>query len=151
MKHLLICLALMLSVFSVTAQRYKDRPPNAYEQRRIAGLTDYVQDGPRYNFTLYHPGAEEQYTLGATNNFVVFKSIGALTNVVAVLPNPTNSHRRYYKLVANGNVTIKLTNTVGATYSTATNVTALSTWTSATNSAFFVHNNNGTNWFISPY
>ncbi len=141
----------VLSVSGLFSQQYKSRVQWPEEERKLAGVTDFIQDGPRFNFTLYLPGAEEQYTLRETNNVVVFRSVGALTNVVAVLPNPTNSLRRAYKLIANGNVTIKLTNTVGATYNTSTNVTALSTFTSATNSAFWVHNNNGTNWFIAPF
>lgn len=150
MKKFSCLVALLLLVGIASGQEYKSRLPKPAESRRIAGLTDYVQDGPRFNFTMYLPGAEEQYTLGETNNFVTFRSVGALTNVVAVLPNPTNTDRRAYLLNANGNVTIKLTNTVGVTYNTATNVTALSTWTSATNCSFWVFNNNRTNWFIVP-
>jgi len=151
MKFILTLIGSLLIVASVRAQEYKSRAPRAAEERKVAGVTDYIQDGPRFNFTLYIPGQDEQYTLRETNNVVVFRSVSQLTNVVVILPNPTNSLRRSYKLVANGNLTIKLTNTVGVTYNTSTNVTALSTFTSATNSAFWVHNNNGTNWFIAPF
>lgn len=150
MKNILIGLFALAAV-TVGAQEYKSRQPYPSEVEKLAGVTDYIQDGPRYNFTLYHPGQDEQYTLQPYHNVVVFRSNSQLTNVVVILPNPTNSLRRSYRLIANGNVTIKLTNTVGATYNTATNVTALSTFTSATNSAFLVYNNDGTNWFISPY
>ena len=149
MKTLLAIISLAL-VGALSAQEYKSRQPTPDEQRKVAGVTDYIQDGPRENYTLYIPGNDEQYTLQPTNNFVSFRSIGALTNVVVILPNPTNSSRRVYWLNANGNVTIKLTNTVGATYNTATNVTALSTWTSATNCTFRVIRNHATNWFIVP-
>lgn len=141
----------VLSVSGLMAQTYKSRVAFPDEERKVAGVTDWIQDGPRYNFTMYLPGAEEQYTLRETNNVLAFRSVGALTNVVVVLPNPTNSARRAYKLIAQGNVTIKLTNTVGTTYNTSTNVTALSTFTSATNSAFWVYNNNRTNWHVDPY
>lgn len=150
MKNILIGLFALAAV-TVGAQEYKSRQPYPSEVEKLAGVTDYIQDGPRYNFTLYRPGQDEQYTLQPYHNVVVFRSNSQLTNVVVILPNPTNSLRRSYRLIANGNVTIKLTNTVGATYNTATNVTALSTFTSATNSAFLVYNNDGTNWFISPY
>lgn len=150
MKLITSCLLAVLLCGIASAQEYKSRAPKAAEARRVAGLTDYIQDGPRFNYTLYHPGAEEQYSLGETNNFVSFRSLSQLTNVVAVLPNPTNTARRAYFLNANGNVTIKLTNTVGATYNTATNVTALTTWTSATNCSFWVLNNNRSNWVIVP-
>lgn len=149
MKNILIGLFALAAV-TVGAQEYKSRQPYPSEVEKLAGVSDYLQDGPRYNFTLYLPGAEEQYTLQPYHNVVAFRSVGALTNVVVVLPNPTNSLRRAYRLIANGNVTIKLTNTVGATYNTATNVTALTTYTTATNSAVLVFNN-ATNWFISPY
>lgn len=151
MKKILLSMALAMVAVTSFGQQYKDRLPTATEQRKISGVTDYIQDGPRFNFTLYIPGQDEQYTLGPTNNVVAFKSIGALTNVVVVLPNPSNTLRRSYCLIANGNVTIKLTNTVGVTFNTSTNVIALSTFTSATNSSFWVHNNNGTNWWIAPY
>lgn len=147
MKHFILGLALISLSFSASAQLSRGR----VDERVISGVTEHILDGPRFNFTLYRPGAEEQYTLTAANNVVAFRSENQLTNVVVVLPNPTNTLRRAYKLIANGNVTIKLTNTVGVTYNTSTNVTALSTWTSATNSAFWVHNNNGTNWFIAPF
>ena len=150
MKNILIGLFALAAV-TVGAQEYKSRQPYPSEVEKLAGVTDYIQDGPRYNFTLYRPGQDEQYTLQPYHNVVAFRSDSQLTNVVVILPNPTNSLRRSYRLIANGNVTIKLTNTVGATYNTATNVTALSTFTSATNSAFLVYNNDGTNWFISPY
>jgi subtilase family serine protease len=151
MKTLATIIGLLaICASALVAQEYKSRQPKASEERRIAGLTDYIQDGERANFTLYIPGAEEQYTLGETNNFIAFRSIGALTNVVVVLPNATNTARRVYTINANGNVTVKLTNTVGVTYNTATNVTALTTWTSATNCTFRVLNNNRTNWFIVP-
>jgi hypothetical protein len=150
MKNILIGLFALAAV-TVGAQEYKSRQPYPSEVEKLAGVTDYIQDGPRYNFTLYRPGQDEQYTLQPYHNVVAFRSNSQLTNVVVILPNPTNSLRRSYRLIANGNVTIKLTNTVGATYNTATNVTALSTFTSATNSAFLVYNNDGTNWFISPY
>lgn len=150
MKHLLIGL-LALAAVSVGAQEYKSRLPQPSELEKVAGVSDYIQDGPRFNFTLYLPGAEEQYTLQPYHNAVAFRSANQLTNVVVVLPNPTNSLRRSYHLFANGNVTMKLTNTVGATYNTATNVTALTTFTSATNSSIWVVNNNGTNWFIAPF
>jgi hypothetical protein len=152
MKNFITIVTLLaLSVSGLFAQAYKSRQPTPNEAIKVAGVTDYIQDGPRFNFTLYIPGQDEQYTLRETNNVVVFRSVSQLTNVVVILPNPTNSLRRGYKLVANGNLTIKLTNTVGVTYNTSTNVTALSTFTSATNSAFWVHNNNGTNWFIAPF
>jgi len=150
MKNILIGLFALAAV-TVGAQEYKSRQPYPSEVEKLAGVSDYIQDGPRYNFTLYRPGQDEQYTLQPYHNVVAFRSNSQLTNVVVILPNPTNSLRRSYRLIANGNVTIKLTNTVGATYNTATNVTALSTFTSATNSAFLVYNNDGTNWFISPY
>jgi len=150
MKNILIGLFALAAV-TVGAQEYKSRQPYPSEVEKLAGVTDYIQDGPRYNFTLYRPGQDEQYTLQPYHNVVAFRSNNQLTNVVVILPNPTNSLRLSYRLIANGNVTIKLTNTVGATYNTATNVTALTTFTSATNSAFLVYNNDGTNWFISPY
>lgn len=150
MKNILIGLFALAAV-TVGAQEYKCRQPYPEEVQKLAGVSDYIQDGPRYNFTLYRPGQDEQYTLQPYHNVVAFRSNNQLTNVVVILPNPTNSLRRSYRLIANGNVTIKLTNTVGATYNTATNVTALTTFTSATNSAFLVFNNDGTNWFISPY
>ena len=149
MKNILIGLFALAAV-TVGAQEYKSRQPYPSEVEKLAGVTDYIQDGPRFNFTLYHPGPEEQYTLQPHQNFIVFKSLNQLTNVVVVLPNPTNSLRHRYRLVANGNVTIKLTNTVGATYSTATNVVVLSTYTGTTNQGMTVINNNGTNWFIIP-
>lgn len=151
MKSILTLVCSLLFVATINAQEYKYRAPKFIEEKKVAGVTDYIQDGPRFNYTLYLPGAEEQYALGETNNVVVFRSVGALTNVVVVLPNPTNSARRAYNLIAQGNVTIKLTNTVGVTYNTSTNVTALTTFTSATNSAFWIYNNNRTNWHISPY
>lgn len=151
MKNFFTIALLALSVSGLLAQGYKSRVPYPDEERKVAGVTDWIQDGPRFNFTLYLPGQDEQYTLRETNNVVVFRSVGALTNVVVVLPNPTNSARRAYNLTAQGNVTIKLTNTVGTTYNTSTNVTALTTFTSATNSAFWIYNNNRTNWHISPY
>lgn len=147
MKQFILGLALMAVCFSASAQLSRGR----VDERVISGVTEHILDGPRFNFTLYRPGAEEQFTLRANHNVVAFRSDSQLTNVVVILPNPTNTLRRAYKLIANGNCTIKLTNTVGVTYNTSTNVTALSTWTSATNSTFWVHNNNGTNWFISPY
>lgn len=150
MKNILIGLFALAAV-TVGAQEYKGRQPYPEEVQKLAGVSDYIQDGPRYNFTLYRPGQDEQYTLQPYHNVVAFRSKSGLTNVVVILPNPTNSLRRSYRLIANGNVTIKLTNTVGATYNTATNLTALTTFTSATNSAFLVFNDNGTNWFISPY
>lgn len=148
MKKIILSMVMVMVVISANAQGLSR---GRVDTRVISGVTEHVLDGPRFNFTLYLPGAEEQYTLQPSNNVVAFKSVGALTNVVVVLPNPTNTLRRAYKLIANGNVTIKLTNTVGATYNTSTNVTALSTWTSATNSAFWVHNNNGSNWWIAPF
>jgi len=149
MKNILIGLFALAAV-TVGAQEYKSRQPYPSEIEKLAGVADYIQDGPRFEFTLYHPGAEEQYTLQPYHNIVAFKSLNQLTNVVVVLPNPTNSLRRHYRLIANGNVTIKLTNTVGATYSTATNVVVLSTYSSLTNQGLTVINNNGTNWFILP-
>lgn len=150
MKNILIGLFALAAV-TVGAQEYKSRQPYPSEVEKLAGVDEYIQDGPRFNFTLYRPGEAEQYTLQPYHNVVVFRSNSQLTNVIAVLPNPTNTLRRAYKIIANGNCTVKLTNTVGATYNTSTNVTALSTWTSATNSTFWVHNNDGTNWFITPY
>lgn len=136
-----------------TAQPYRTTPgqPTKTELTKLKGVTDYIQDGLRANYTLNIPGAEQQYTLNETNNVVAFKSVGALTNVVVILPNPTNSARRTYELIAQGNVTIKLTNVFGVTYDTSTNVVTLSTFTSATNSAFRVYNNNRTNWMIVPF
>lgn len=147
MKNFYLAALLVSMCFSASAQLSRGR----IDERVISGVTEHVLDGPRFNYTLYLPGAEEQFTLRASHNVVVFRSVGALTNVVVVLPNATNSLRRAYNLIAQGNVTIKLTNTVGVTYNTSTNVTALTTFTSATNSAFWVYNNNGTNWHIAPY
>ena len=155
MKNILIGLFALAAV-TVGAQEYKSRLPQPGELEKVAGVTDYIQDGPRFNFTLYFPGQDEQYTLQPHQNVVSFRSANQLTNVVVVLPNPTNSLRRSYHLIANGNVTMKLTNavgvgSVGSTYFTATNVALLTAYTSATNSSIWVVNNNGTNWFISPY
>ena len=147
MKNFYLAALLVSMCFSASAQLSRGR----VNERVISGVTEHLLDGPRFNYVMYLPGQDQQYTLTAGQNVVVFRSVGALTNVVVVLPNPTNSLRRAYNLIAQGNVTIKLTNTVGVTYNTSTNVTALSTFTSATNSAFWVYNNNGTNWFISPY
>jgi len=147
MKQFILGLALVAVCFSASAQLSRGR----VDTRVISGVTEHVLDGPRFNFTLYRHGAEEQFTLSAAHNVVAFRSDSQLTNVVVILPNPTNTLRRAYKLIANANVTIKLTNTVGTTYNTATNVTALSTYTTATNSAIWVYNNNGTNWYIDPY
>lgn len=149
MKNILIGLFALAAV-TVGAQEYKSRLPQPSELEKVAGVSDYIQDGPRFNFTLYYPGAEEQYTLQPHQNIIVFRSANQLTNVVVVLPNPTNSLRRAYKLVASGNVTIKLTNTVGASYGTSTNVTPLTTFTTATNSMIWVFNSSGTNWHIQP-
>lgn len=149
MKRFSILTVLALAMVSVVAQEYKSRQPRPDEQRRIAGLTDYVQDGPRFNFTEYIPGAEQQITLNETNNVVMFTSEGALTNVVVLLPNATNSLRRVYRLIANGNVTMKLSNTFGVSFKTPTNTVA-ATFTTATNRSVWVYNNKGTNWFVDP-
>jgi len=150
MKKTFISLVLLLPVVGLLAQAYKSREPTPDERRKVAGVTDYIQDGPRFNFTEYIPGAEQQITLDATNNVVMFTSIGALTNVVVLLPNATNSIRRAYHLIANGNVTMTLSNINGNTFKTPTNTVAAAFFTTATNRSVWVFNNKGTNWFVSP-
>ena len=140
-------LVVLFSLLGIAlGQGYKSRQPTPDEQRKIAGVTDWIQDGPRNNFTQIIPGAEQQYLLNETNNVVVFTSISELTNVVVLFPNPTNSPRRTYRLIANGNVSMKLSNTFGTTFKTPTNTVA-STFTTATNRGVTAYCT-GTNWFL---
>ena len=156
MKKLLIAGGLLLLVTVVFAQVYKspsvyrNSEPTPTELRRVSGTTDWIQDGPRYNFTEYIPGQDQQFLLDTTNNVVMFSSLSQLTNVVVLFPNPTNSARRGYRLIANGNVTMKLSNTFGTSWKTPTNTVIIGTngFTCATNRSVWVFNNNRTNWFI---
>jgi hypothetical protein len=153
MKKILIALGLLGVIGVLWAQNaanYQYREPTASEKRKIAGVTDFIQDGPRFNFTEFIPGAEQQITLNETNNVVMFTSVSQLTNVVVLLPNCTNSARRSYRLIANGNVTMTLSNTVGNSFKTPTNTVAATSFVTATNRAVWVYNNNRTNWFVYP-
>ena len=152
MKNFITIVTLfILSVSGLFAQEYKSRQPTPNEAIKVAGVTDYIQDGPRFNFTLYRPGSGEQFALTATHNVVAFRSDNQLTNVFVLLPNPSNSLRRAYRLMGNGNVTLTLSNTFGTTFNTATNVVTKSVWvTDSTNQAVWVYNNGGTNWFVDP-
>jgi hypothetical protein len=151
MKFSLTCLlaaALLCGVLS--AQEYKGRAPKAAETRRVAGLTDYIQDGPRANFTMYLPAEGEAYTLRATNNVVTFRSVGALTNFVINLPLASTSARQAFLINCNGNVSAELLPIGAYVITTATNVTPLASLVTATNCSFWLFNNNRTAWHFVP-
>jgi hypothetical protein len=150
-KLLLTGLALCLCSLGLVAQQYKSRKPTATELDKIAGLSIYPEDGPHFHFTMYYPGEAETYVLNPTNNVLVFKSNGALTNVSVYVPNPTNTARKAFLLNADGNVKIELLTVAGdTTFTTSTNVVALTSWISATNCSFWLFNNNRTAWHIMP-
>ena len=147
MKNFYLAALLVSMCFSASAQLSRGR----IDERVISGVKEHVLDGPRFNFTLYRPGSGEQFALTATHNVVAFRSDNQLTNVFVLLPNPSNSLRRAYRLMGNGNVTLTLSNTFGTTFNTATNVVTKSVWvTDSTNQAVWVYNNGGTNWFVDP-
>lgn len=131
----------------IKAQEYYNRQPTPTESRKVAGVTDYIQDGLRANFTQYFPGEAEQYQLVSTNNVIAFRSDGALTNVVVLMPDLTNSPRYVVRLLAVGNITMKISNTFGATVLTFTNTYA-ATYTTPTNRGVTVYGIYPTNWFI---
>lgn len=155
MKHLIAFgLAVLLGAAGLFAQTYKSRLPTPDEERKLAGVTDYIQDGPRFNFTLYYPGNNQQFELNATNNFVMFKSTGGESNATVLLPDPSTGgvSRRSYFINANGRCTIELlwTNSASSTFTIATNNASIDTWVSPTNCSFWLFNNNRTAWHIVP-
>lgn len=136
-----------ITLMPLLAQEYYNRQPTASERMKIAGVTDYIQDGLRANFTQYFPGEAEQYQLVASNNVVAFTSAGALSNVVVLMPNLTNSPRYVVRLLAVGNISMKISNTFGATVLTYTNTYA-ATYSTPTNRGVTVYGIYPTNWFI---
>lgn len=155
MKHLLpIGLAVVLGVFGLVAQSYKSRQPYPSELQKVAGLTDYVQEGPHFDYRIATPGEGQSFTLNATNFMLTLFNRGAVSNAGVVLPNPTNSWRKSYIINASGNVAITLDCEVTTTFSTTTNgvvaAAGASQLTMETNCSFWVINNQRTNWMIMP-
>lgn len=139
---------LMLVAVSASAQGYKNRQPTADERQKVSGLNWYIKDGPQYQILQKFVGEGENFTLQPTNSILVFRSAGALSNCVAIFPNPTNNPGRAYEVVALGNVTVVLTNNPVSTFTSVTNATA-STYTVPTNSSARVIST-GTNWIVVP-
>lgn len=141
-------IGLLAMTFDGLAQGYKSRQPYASEREKVAGLDWYIKDGPMYQILQKYVGEGENFTMNPTNQLCLFRSDGALTNCVAVLPNPTNNLGRVYEFTAFGNVTIKLTNNPVGSFTSITNVTA-STYTIPTNASARVYST-GTNWLVVP-
>lgn len=150
-NKLAITLAIGL-VGIVSAQEYKSRLPKPDETRKVAGVTDFIQDGPRFNVTPYSPGNGETVTLNATNNFALFFGWGAgQSNFTLFLPNPTNAARRAYLVDIAGRCSadnICVDSSVLIT--TSTNIQVIDNWVSPTNCTYWLFNNNRTAWHIVP-
>jgi len=153
MKKPLLLLALFPVV--VMAQEYLNRAPYPSEERRIAGLSEHIQNGPRYGILKAIPNPDSIITNVATNSILLIKSTSALTNAHLQLQNPTNNPRLAVTVVAVGNMTVTLTtsnltaaNSVGPGFDSMTNVTA-STYVIPTNSSATVIST-GTNYFVLP-
>lgn len=151
----LFTLAVLLVPLALSAQTYKTRLPTPTEERKLAGVTDWIQDGPRYGILKLTPNPEQIVTNSDTNSIVVFLSTGALTNAFLQMQNPTNRSRYALTVVAKGNMTVTLTtsNTVtslaaGTGFNTMTNVVA-NPYVVPTNSSVLVINND-TNWLVVP-
>lgn len=154
MKHLLpISLAVVLGVFGLVAQSYKSRQPYPSELQKVAGVTDYLQDGPHFDYRIHTPGEGQNFTLTATNFMLTLFNRGAVSNAGVILPNPTNSWRKSFIVNANGNVSVTLDCEVTTTWSFWTNgyTDSASQHTLATtNVTYWIINNSRTNWFLMP-
>lgn len=156
MKKLLIIGALACAgVVFAQDSLYKARQPTAAEQRRIAGLSHYIEDGPRYGITYRTPDPDTIYTNRVTNSIVIFQSTAALTNVHFQMFDPTNQGRYAMQVVARGNITVTLTTSnlyaaaaAGPGFSTMTNVVA-NPYVMPTNSSALVVST-GTNYLVVP-
>lgn len=138
----------MLVAVGVSAQGYKNRQPTADERQKIAGVNWYLKDGPQFQIFQKFVGEGENFTLQPTNSILLFRSAGALSNCVAIFPNPTNNPGRAYEVVAVGNVTVVLTNNPVGSFTSVTNLSA-TTYTVPTNSSARVVST-GTNWLVVP-
>jgi len=154
MKKLLILVALALPLV-LFAQEYKQRAPKAIETRRVAGISEYLQDGPRYGILYLTPIPEQIVTNSDTNSIVIFQSTSALTNAFLQLLSPTNRSRYAFTAVARGHLTMVLTTsnlaggvTAGPGFSDMTNGVQ-STYTLPTNSSALVICT-GTNYLVVP-
>lgn len=155
MKHLLpIGLAVVLGVFGLVAQSYKSRQPYPSEIQKVAGLTDYVQEGPHFDCTISTVGEGQEFSLNATNFMLTLFNRGAVSNALVTLPNPTNSARKSYIINASGNVVVTLGCSVLTSFSTTTNGTVAASGGSElsldTNCTVWVINNQRTNWLVMP-
>lgn len=155
MKNLATILSLALVAFAASGQNYKTRQPYPAEMQRIAGLSEYIQDGPRYGIRYVTPNPEQIITNSFTNSIVIMESTGVLTNAFLQMGNPTNAGRYAIDVVARGNITVVLTtsnlvaaNSAGPGFSTMTNVVATA-YTMPTNSSARVICT-GTNYLVVP-
>lgn len=155
MKKLLIAGLLAIPVVALLAQTYKSRVPYPDEERKVAGVTEFIQDGPRYGILRLTPNPEQIVTNSVTNSIVVMLGTGALTNAFLQMHNPTNQGRYALTVVAKGNITVSLTtsnlfaaNANGPGFNTMTNI-VVNPYVVPTNSSALVINN-VTNWLVVP-
>lgn len=164
MKTLLIALALAFATQAM-AQDYQAQPwyyqgaTTAAETRRLHGVSDFIQDGPRYNILKLVPTPEQIITNHFTNSLVLFRSTSALTNCFLQMGSPTNKQRYAIQVFSLGNLTTVLTTsniTTGTTaitnsgpgFESTTNLLVLA-YTIPTNSSAWVIST-GTNWQVVP-
>lgn len=149
MNKFIATVIMVIVAVSAYSQEYKSRQPRPPEREKISGVDWYLKDGPRYQIFNKTTGEGENYTLQATNSYIILRSLAELTNTVIIFPNPTNNLGRVFDIVLVGNITATLTNNPVGTFNSMTNVTA-STVTLPTNSTARVVNNMGTNWLVIP-
>ena len=109
-----IALAFMLPVLGVLAQAYKGRAPTAAEQRRLAGVSEYVQDVFFRDHVPVYLGTNAASPYSITNlydgTFFIAPTNAELAAKWMSLPNPTNNIGRVFRFIPTGNCQFLLSN-----------------------------------------
>ena len=121
MKNFITIIALFaLSVSGLFAQNYKTRQPTPDEQKRVAGVINYIQDEFYRNNTIVviETNQAPVYTIGASQVlhgvYAVAPTNAALSAAFTIaLPNPTNNLNRKFTFMVPAGCHIVLSNNWG--------------------------------------
>lgn len=145
MKTILAIIGLAVCL-AADAQTYKSRPPTPQEQRKLAGITEYVQDVFYRDHipTFITPGVL-YYPVTNAYEGTIFAFTNLNTSVHIALPNPTNNIGRKFTLNPLGACTLVLSNIVSGTITSGETMAVATTYSVASNRTAVAYST-GTNY-----
>jgi len=139
-------LTLLVMGGAAFAQTYKSREPTPDERRRVAGVSQYVEDVfKRDHVPVWVNGGPLFYNVTNSTDGLLFVVTNRTVIVHIVLPNPTNNIGRKFEIIPVGACTLILSNLQGCTFTGLPGQTVATTWAVESNNVALVWST-GTNY-----